>query len=58
MNTLLKNLGIIMILLGVILLFISEATELVDYNWFTGGALGLQIAGLITHIIMNKRIQD
>ncbi len=58
MNTLKKNLGIILILLGAIALFTAYYTGLVDYNWATGGSLALMIAGVIVHIIMNKRILD
>ncbi len=58
MNTLKKNLGIIIILLGAVGLFVAHYTELADYNWATGGFLFLMIVGLILHIIMNKRILE
>lgn len=58
MNTLLKNLGILIIVIGAVILLISFVANLVDYNWLNGGALLLMVIGLIIHIIMNKRIQD
>lgn len=58
MNTLLKNLGILIIVVAVLILIISYTANLVDYNWLNGGALVLMIIGLIVHIIINKRIQD
>ena len=58
MNTLLKNLGILIIVIVAVILLISFVANLVDYNWLNGGALLLMVIGLIIHIIMNKRIQD
>lgn len=58
MNTFLKQLGIVLIVLATVLLITSYAVGLTDYNGLNGGALALMIAGLIVHIIMNKRIQD
>lgn len=58
MNGFLKNLGLIMIILGAIVLCLSYALNWVDYNWVDGTALLVMILGLIVHIIMNKRIQD
>lgn len=58
MNGFLKNLGLIMIILGAIILCLSYALNWVDYNWVDGTALLVMILGLIVHIIMNKRIQE
>lgn len=58
MNGFLKNLGLIMIVLGAIVLCLSYALNWVDYNWVDGTALLVMILGLIVHIIMNKRIQE
>ena len=58
MNGFLKNLGLIMIILGAIVLCLSYALNWVDYNWVDGTALLVMILGLIVHIIMNKRIQE
>lgn len=58
MNGFLKNLGLIMIVLGAIILCLSYALNWVDYNWVDGTALLVMILGLIVHIIMNKRIQE
>lgn len=58
MNGFLKNLGLIMIILGAIILCLSYALNWVDYNWVDGTAFLVMILGLIVHIIMNKRIQE
>lgn len=58
MNTLLKNLGIVIIVIAVAILIISYVANWVDYNWVNGSALALMIIGLIVHIVLNKRIQD
>lgn len=51
-----KNLGIIMIVLGALMLVASYFTELVDQNWFNGGALALIVLGIIAHIALGKRL--
>lgn len=54
-----KNLGIILIILGAVLLVLTVLpfmADLADQNWYTVGSLVLIIAGLITHIAINKRI--
>ncbi|MBQ8051816.1 MAG: hypothetical protein IJ197_09635 [Bacteroidaceae bacterium] len=50
-----KYLGILLIVLGALVLFLSYWLELVDYNpvQFTG--LGLILAGLIAHIFITKK---
>lgn len=58
MNNFLKNLGLLLIILGVIVLCLSYAFNWVDYNWVGGVSFLLMVVGLIVHIIMNKRIQD
>ena len=58
MNNLLKNLGLLLIVLGAIILILSYAFSWVDYNWLNGGSLLLIVIGLIVHIITNKRYQD
>ena len=50
-----KNLGIILIVLGALLLIISYFVDLVDYNFYNLGALLIIIAGIITHIVQTKR---
>lgn len=58
MDNLLKNLGILMIVLGTIVLILSYVCNWSDYNWPNGLALLAIVAGIIVHIIMNKKIQD
>lgn len=58
MDNFLKNLGLLLIVLGAIILVLSYAFNWVDYNWVGGTSLLIMIIGLIVHIIMNKRIQD
>ena len=55
MDTLLKNLGAIMVLLGVVCLAIYYFG--VQVNGLLATALVLQIAGLFAHVILNKRYQ-
>lgn len=57
-NVLLKNLGLVLIVIGAILLVLSYALGWVDNNLVNGGALFLMIIGLIAHIVLNKRYQD
>lgn len=58
MNNFLKNLGILLIVLGTIVLVLSHFLGWVDYNWVDGTALLLVVAGIVVHIIMNKKIQN
>jgi len=56
-----KNLGIILIIVGALLLILCALVpfmgDMADQNWYTWGSFFLIIAGLITHIIMNKKIE-
>ena len=54
MDTLLKNLGAILVLLGVVCLAIYYFG--VQVNGLLVAALTLQVVGLIVHVILNKRI--
>ncbi len=58
MNNFLKNLGILLIVLGTVVLVLSYMCNWLDYNWPTGIALLANVAGIIVHIVMNKKIQD
>lgn len=58
MDNLLKNLGVILIILGTIVLILSYLCNWVDYNWLNGLALLFVVAGIVVHIVMNKRIQE
>ena len=55
-----KNLGIILVIVGALLLVLSAVVppmaDLADQNWYTWGNVLLIIVGLITHIVINKRI--
>lgn len=58
MKGLLKNLGLILILLGAVILIVCSFTGNVNDNGILGGSLAIIIIGLIAHIILNKRITD
>ena len=49
MDNFLKNLGILLIVLGTIVLVLSHFLGWVDYNWVDGTALLLVVAGIIVH---------
>ena len=55
MDTLLKNLGAILVLLGVVCLAIYFFG--VQVNGLLVAALALQVSGLFAHVILNKRYQ-
>ena len=54
-----KNLGIILIIIGALALVLSAVVpfmaDLADQNWYTIGSVVLIIAGLISHILINKK---
>ncbi len=58
MKGLLKNLGLILILLGGIGLIACQFTGDVNNNGVLGGLFGLMVVGLIAYIVINKRIVD
>ena len=55
-----KNLGLILIIVGALLLIlcalVPAMADLADQNWYTWGSVFLIIAGLITHIFVNKKL--
>ena len=55
MDTLLKNLGAILVLLGVVCLAIYNFG--VQVNGLLVAALVLQVGGLFAYILINKRLQ-
>ena len=60
MKGLLKNLGLIMVVLGAVILiaiFLTGSSAVND-NGVLGGSIFLIIAVIIVYIIMNKRITD
>ncbi len=58
MNNFLKNLGILLIVLGTAVLVLSYVCHWVDINWPDAIALLVIVAGIVVHIVMNKKIQD
>ena len=56
MNNFLKNLGILLIVLGTAVLVLSYVCNWLDYNWPNGIALLAIVVGIIVHIVMNKII--
>ncbi|MBO4984147.1 MAG: hypothetical protein J6C87_00695 [Bacteroides sp.] len=58
MKGLLKNLGLILVLVGAVILIACAFTGNVNNNGILGTALVLVVLGLITYIAINKRITD
>lgn len=58
MKSLLQNLGVILVVIGAVILIASYATGNVNDNTVLGVSLLLVVIGLITYIILNKRITD
>ncbi|WP_300701707.1 hypothetical protein [Bacteroides sp.] len=58
MKGLLKNLGLILILVGAVVLVACSATGNVNNNTILGGSAALIVVGLISYIAINKRIAD
>ena len=56
MNTFLKNLGLILVIIGAIILIACFFTGNVNENLPLVGSAALIIVGIITHIVLNKRI--
>ena len=58
MKGLLKNLGLILILVGVVTLLGCSFTGNVNNNTILGSSAVLVVVGLISYIVINKRIAD
>lgn len=58
MKNLLKNLGVILVVLGAIILIACYFTGDVNNNVILGSAMTLIVVGLLSFIILNKRIAD
>ena len=58
MKGLLKNLGLILILVGIIILIVCSLTGDVNNNAILGGSIVFVVLGLISYIAINKRIAD
>lgn len=58
MKGLLKNLGLILILVGVAILLACSFTGNVNNNAILGTSVVLVVLGLISYIVINKKIAD
>jgi len=58
MKGLLKNLGLILILLGGIGMIACQFTGNVNNNAVLGGLFFLMVVGLVVYIVINKRLAD
>ena len=58
MKGLLKNLGLILILVGAVILVACSFTGNVNNNAILGTSAVLIVIGLISYILINKRIAD
>ena len=58
MKGLLKNLGLILILIGVVILLACSFTGNLNNNAVLGSSVFLVVLGLISYIIINKKIAD
>lgn len=58
MKGLLKNLGLILILVAVLILIACSLTGNVNNNTVLGSAAVLVVLGLISYIVINKNVTD
>ena len=58
MKGLLKNLGLILILIGVVILLACSFTGNVNNNAVLGSSVFLVVLGLISYIVINKMLAD
>ena len=58
MKGLLKNLGLILILVRVVILLACSFTGNVNNNAILGTSVVLVVLGLISYIVINKKIAD
>lgn len=60
MKSLLKNLGLILMLIGAVILvgIFMTGSDAINDNSVLGGSAALVVIGLIVYIVMNKRIAD
>ena len=56
MNTLLKNLGVIILLIGVVVISIPTLTE-TPSNAYLGFGFFIVILGFVAHIFLNKKFE-
>lgn len=50
-----KFLGLALIVLGAVMLIMSYALSLEDYNFYNIGALFIIMVGIVAHIMLTKR---
>ncbi|ERI88352.1 hypothetical protein HMPREF1981_00553 [Bacteroides pyogenes F0041] len=58
MKGLLKNLGLILIVIGVVILLLCSLTGNVNNNVILGSSIVLVVLGLVSYIVINKKIID
>jgi hypothetical protein len=58
MKGLLKNLGLILILVGIAILLVCSFTGDVNNNVILGSSAAIIVVGLVAYIICNKMITD
>jgi hypothetical protein len=58
MKGLLKNLGLLLVLAGAITLIVCAFTGNVNDNAILGGSAAAVVIGLVSYIVINKRIAD
>ena len=58
MKGLLKNLGLILVVIGAVILVACPFTGNVNNNAILGSSAVLVVVGLISYIVINKRIVD
>ena len=58
MKGLLKNLGLVLVVIGAVILVACSFTGNVNNNTILGSSAVLVVVGLISYIVINKRIVD
>jgi membrane protein YdbS with pleckstrin-like domain len=58
MKSLLKYLGIVLVLVGAIILIVSHFQGNTSNNTILSTSLVLMVVGLVSHIMINKHITD
>ncbi len=56
MNNFLKNLGLILVVIGAVILMACFFSENVNNNALLATGVGAIIAGIIAYIVLNKRL--
>ncbi len=58
MKAFLKNLGLILVLVGTLILIVCSFTGNVNNNTVLASSAVLVVIGVVTYIVINKRITD